>query len=74
MHSIILRTGAGGHGVPPLGNPDGRVRYMFASFWNRNHAIRALQRSATNYHAMLEAEKNVSSVLLISPSDDYLRH
>ncbi|PHT95621.1 hypothetical protein T459_03503 [Capsicum annuum] len=55
--TIILRTGAGGHGVPPLGNPDGRVRYMFASFWNRNHAIRALQRSATNYHAMLEAEK-----------------
>uniref|UniRef100_M1B652 C2 domain-containing protein n=1 Tax=Solanum tuberosum TaxID=4113 RepID=M1B652_SOLTU len=30
---------------------------MFASFWNRNHAIRALQRSSTNYHAMLEAEK-----------------
>ncbi|XP_060179213.1 BAG-associated GRAM protein 1-like isoform X2 [Lycium barbarum] len=55
--TIILRTGAGGHGVPPLGNPDGRVRYMFASFWNRNHAIKALQRSATNYHAMLEAEK-----------------
>ncbi|OIT37252.1 PREDICTED: BAG-associated GRAM protein 1-like isoform X1 [Nicotiana attenuata] len=55
--TIILRTGAGGHGVPPLGNPDGRVRYMFASFWNRNHAIRALQRSATDYHAMLEAEK-----------------
>ncbi|XP_015083492.1 BAG-associated GRAM protein 1-like isoform X1 [Solanum pennellii] len=55
--TIILRTGAGGHGVPPLGNPDGRVRYMFASFWNRNHAIRALQRSTTNYHEMLEAEK-----------------
>ncbi|CAN4115480.1 unnamed protein product [Withania somnifera] len=55
--TIILRTGAGGHGVPPLGNPDGRVRYMFASFWNRNHAIRALQRSTTNYHAMLEEEK-----------------
>ncbi|KAG5589622.1 hypothetical protein H5410_040136 [Solanum commersonii] len=55
--TIILRTGAGGHGVPPLGNPDGRVRYMFASFWNRNHAIRALQRSSMNYHAMLEAEK-----------------
>ncbi|CAA2996349.1 BAG-associated GRAM 1-like isoform X1 [Olea europaea subsp. europaea] len=55
--TIILRMGAGGHGVPPLGNPDGRVRYMFASFWNRNNALRALQRSAKNYHAMLEAEK-----------------
>ncbi|KAL2487585.1 C2 domain-containing protein/GRAM domain-containing protein [Forsythia ovata] len=55
--TIILRMGAGGHGVPPLGNPDGRVRYKFASFWNRNHALRGLQRSAKNYHAMLEAEK-----------------
>ncbi|KAK4489095.1 hypothetical protein RD792_004889 [Penstemon davidsonii] len=55
--TIILRTGSGGHGVPPLGNPDGRVRYKFASFWNRNHALRALERTAKNYHAMLEAEK-----------------
>ncbi|KAL2485346.1 C2 domain-containing protein/GRAM domain-containing protein [Abeliophyllum distichum] len=55
--TIILRMGAGGHGVPPLGNPDGRVRYMFASFWNRNHALRALQLASKNYHAMLEAEK-----------------
>ncbi|XAR71072.1 hypothetical protein NMG60_11028169 [Bertholletia excelsa] len=55
--TIILRMGAGGHGVPPLGNPDGRVRYKFASFWNRNHALRALQRAAKNYHAMVEAEK-----------------
>lgn len=55
--TIILRQGAGGHGVPPLGTLDGRVRYKFASFWNRNHAQRALQRAAKNYHAMLEAEK-----------------
>lgn len=55
--TIVLRMGAGGHGVPPLGSPDGRVRYMFASFWNRNHALRALQRLAKNHHAMLEAEK-----------------
>ncbi|KAM7486657.1 hypothetical protein LguiA_002666 [Lonicera macranthoides] len=55
--TIILRLGAGGHGVPPLGSPDGRVRYMFASFWNRNNALRALQRLAKNHHAMLEAEK-----------------
>ncbi|OVA05138.1 C2 calcium-dependent membrane targeting [Macleaya cordata] len=55
--TIILRMGAGGHGVPPLGSPDGRVRYKFASFWNRNHALRALQRAANNFHAMLEAEK-----------------
>ncbi|XWS13127.1 hypothetical protein CRYUN_Cryun36dG0011100 [Craigia yunnanensis] len=55
--TLILRIGAGGHGVPPLGSPDGRVRYKFASFWNRNHALRALQRAAKNYHAMLEAEK-----------------
>ncbi|XP_047270819.1 BAG-associated GRAM protein 1 isoform X4 [Capsicum annuum] len=55
--TVILRMGAGGHGVPPLGNPDGRVRYKFASFWNRNHALRSLQRSADYYHDMLEAEK-----------------
>ncbi|KAH1060220.1 hypothetical protein GLYMA_02G137700v4 [Glycine max] len=55
--TIILRMGAGGHGVPPLGSPDGRVRYMFASFWNRNHAFRNLQRAAKNFHEMLEAEK-----------------
>ncbi|KAJ6379313.1 hypothetical protein OIU76_016021 [Salix suchowensis] len=55
--TIILRMGAGGHGVPPLGSPDGRVRYKFASFWNRNHALRGLQRAAKNYRTMLEAEK-----------------
>ncbi|CAM8881841.1 unnamed protein product [Rhodiola kirilowii] len=55
--TIILRMGAGGHGVPPLGSPDGRVRYKFASFWNRNHALRALQRATKNFHDMLEAEK-----------------
>ncbi|XP_052199402.1 BAG-associated GRAM protein 1 isoform X2 [Diospyros lotus] len=55
--TIILRMGAGGHGVPPLGSPDGRVRYKFASFWNRNHALRALQRAAKDFHTMVEAEK-----------------
>jgi hypothetical protein len=37
----------------------GRVRYKFASFWNRNHALRGLQRAAKNYRTMLEAEKKV---------------
>ncbi|KAK9141193.1 hypothetical protein Scep_010874 [Stephania cephalantha] len=55
--TIILRMGAGGHGVPPLGSPDGRVRYKFASFWNRNHALRALHRAVKNLHKTLEAEK-----------------
>ncbi|XP_077228089.1 BAG-associated GRAM protein 1-like isoform X2 [Tasmannia lanceolata] len=55
--TIILRMGSGGHGVPPLGSPDGRVRYKFASFWNRNHALRALQRAAKNFKEMEEAEK-----------------
>ncbi|KAM0946520.1 putative BAG-associated GRAM protein [Dioscorea sansibarensis] len=60
--TIILRMGSGGHGVPPLGSPDGRVRYKFASFWNRNHTLRALQRAVKNYSAMLEAEKKTISV------------
>ncbi|KAF5733930.1 hypothetical protein HS088_TW16G00371 [Tripterygium wilfordii] len=59
--TIILQMGSGGHGVPPLGSPDGRVRYKFASFWNRNHAFRALQRAAKNYREMLEAEKKESA-------------
>ncbi|XP_024024614.1 BAG-associated GRAM protein 1 isoform X2 [Morus notabilis] len=58
--TIILRMGAGGHGVPPLGSPDGRVRYKFASFWNRNHALRALLRAVKSFHARLEAEKKES--------------
>eukprot|EP00250_Pteridium_aquilinum_P012317 c20652_g1_i1 orf=396-2258(+) len=47
--TIILRSGSGGHGVPPLASPDGRAKYKFASFWNRNHACRALQRAASKY-------------------------
>ncbi|KAK8982872.1 hypothetical protein V6N11_054857 [Hibiscus sabdariffa] len=67
--TIILRMGAGGHGVPPLGSSDGRVRYKFASFWNRNHTVRALQRATKNYHAMLEAEKKVFAC---SPCDLFI--
>ncbi|XP_077225261.1 BAG-associated GRAM protein 1-like [Tasmannia lanceolata] len=55
--TIILRMGSGGHGVPPLGSPDGRVRYKFASFWNRNHAIKGLQHAAKNFKVMEEDEK-----------------
>ncbi|KAH7293822.1 hypothetical protein KP509_28G044200 [Ceratopteris richardii] len=47
--TIILRPGTGGHGVPPLASPDGRAKYKFASFWNRNHACRTLQRSAAKF-------------------------
>lgn len=40
----------------------GRVRYKFASFWNRNHAFRNLQRGAKNFHEMLETEKKVTAL------------
>ncbi|GAY44784.1 hypothetical protein CUMW_084470 [Citrus unshiu] len=69
--TIILRMGAGGHGVPPLGSPDGRVRYKFASFWNRNHALRQLQRTAKNYHTMLEAEKKALMVVFLVGVDSF---
>ncbi|KAL0322750.1 UNVERIFIED_CONTAM: BAG-associated GRAM protein 1 [Sesamum angustifolium] len=55
--TIILRVGAGGHGVPPLESADGRVRYKFASFWNRNQSLKAIQQAVKNYHMTLEAEK-----------------
>lgn len=55
--TIILRVGAGGQGVPPLASTDGRAKYKFASFWNRNHAHKILQRAVKNFQAMEEAEK-----------------
>ncbi|KAA0066706.1 BAG-associated GRAM protein 1-like isoform X3 [Cucumis melo var. makuwa] len=54
--------GTGGHGVPLLGSPDGRVRYKYASFWNRNHVVRALQHTVNNFREMLEAEKKACSL------------
>lgn len=72
--TIVLRMGAGGHGVPPLRSPDGRVRYMFASFWNRNHAIRTLQRAAKNYHSMVEAEKKEQQHSELRASSSSLSH
>lgn len=44
----------------------GRVRYKFASFWNRNHVFRGLLRVEKNYYTMLEAEKKVDSMYFIS--------
>lgn len=41
----------------------GRVRYKFASFWNRNHALRNLQRAAKSFRAREEAEKKVGFLL-----------
>ncbi|KAJ7568211.1 hypothetical protein O6H91_01G023400 [Diphasiastrum complanatum] len=55
--TIILRAGSGGYGVPPLASSDGRAKYKFASFWNRNHAHRVLQRAWKNFQAMEEASK-----------------
>uniref|UniRef100_A0A9I9DY08 BAG-associated GRAM protein 1-like n=2 Tax=Cucumis melo TaxID=3656 RepID=A0A9I9DY08_CUCME len=60
--TIILSMGTGGHGVPLLGSPDGRVRYKYASFWNRNHVVRALQHTVNNFREMLEAEKKACSL------------
>lgn len=40
----------------------GRVKYMFASFWNRNHTLRALERAVKNFHATIEAEKEVLAI------------
>ena len=41
----------------------GRVRYKFASFWNRNHALRTLLRATKTFHERLEAEKKVYYLL-----------
>ncbi|XP_020112245.1 BAG-associated GRAM protein 1-like [Ananas comosus] len=57
--TIVLHIGAGGHGVPPLCSSNGRVKYKFTSFWNRNRAFKALQDAVKKYRAILEAEKQV---------------
>eukprot|EP00850_Spirogloea_muscicola_P000883 SM000003S11128 [mRNA] locus=s3:1164169:1170142:+ [translate_table: standard] len=54
--TLILRAGAGGHGVPPLASPDGRAKYKFASFWNRNHTLRLLQKAVADYATMEQVE------------------
>nr|CAD1836976.1 unnamed protein product [Ananas comosus var. bracteatus] len=58
--TIVLHIGAGGHGVPPLCSSNGRVKYKFTSFWNRNRAFKALQDAVKKYRAILEAEKQIS--------------
>lgn len=40
----------------------GRARYMFASFWNRNQALRNLQRALNNFGTMQEAAKKVLQI------------
>lgn len=75
--TIILRMGAGGHGAPPLGSRDGRLRYKFASFWNRKHAERALQLALKNFCATAQADKEREKSALhehISPSRGSRRH
>ncbi|XP_066163793.1 BAG-associated GRAM protein 1 isoform X1 [Oryza sativa Japonica Group] len=57
--TIFLRTGSGGHGTPPSCSQNGRIRYKFTSFWNRNRTFRALENALQSYRATLEAEKQV---------------
>lgn len=40
----------------------GRLRYKFASFWNRNQAERALQRALKNFCATVQADKVLFSL------------
>lgn len=37
----------------------GRAKYKFASFWNRNHACRALQRAASKFKELEVQSKQV---------------
>uniref|UniRef100_A0A0E0K266 C2 domain-containing protein n=1 Tax=Oryza punctata TaxID=4537 RepID=A0A0E0K266_ORYPU len=77
--TIFLRTGSGGHGTPPSCSQNGRIRYKFTSFWNRNRTFRALENALRSYRATLEAEKQVrmhslqqrgSSDVICSKTDD----
>ncbi|KAL5211483.1 hypothetical protein ABZP36_022330 [Zizania latifolia] len=58
--TIFLHAGSGGgHGAPPSCSQNGRIRYKFTSFWNRNRTFRALENALQRYGATLEAEKQV---------------
>ncbi|XP_025623019.1 BAG-associated GRAM protein 1 isoform X6 [Arachis hypogaea] len=59
---IILRKGSGGHGVPPLRSLDGRLRYKFTLFWNRNDAFKNLQHAAKKKNIESELQAHSSSV------------
>jgi len=49
----------------------GRSKYKFASFWNRNQALRALEKALKEFTAMQEAAKKVFSISLSSILDQY---
>jgi hypothetical protein len=55
--TITLRSGSGGQGVPPISSVNGRSKYKFASFWNRNQTLRALEKALREYTAMQEVAK-----------------
>jgi hypothetical protein len=38
----------------------GRPKYKFASFWNRNHTLRTLERALNNFNNMHDAAKQVN--------------
>ncbi|XP_062219581.1 BAG-associated GRAM protein 1-like [Phragmites australis] len=70
--TIFLNAGTSGHGVPRSCNQNGRVRYMFTSFWNRNHTFRALETALQSYRATFEAEKQMRAHLLLQRGSDDL--
>ncbi|GJM85482.1 hypothetical protein PR202_ga01934 [Eleusine coracana subsp. coracana] len=57
--SIILHADADGHEIPHSCSQNGRARYTFASFWNRNRTFRALETAIQNYRATFKAEKQI---------------
>ncbi|XP_062221084.1 BAG-associated GRAM protein 1-like isoform X2 [Phragmites australis] len=57
--TVLLHGGAGGHGTPRSCSQNGKVRYTFTSFWNRNRTFRALETALQSYRATFEAEKQV---------------
>ncbi|KAG6549689.1 hypothetical protein Mapa_008668 [Marchantia paleacea] len=72
--TIILRAGAGGHGVPPLASTDGRAKYKFASYWNRNHVHRALVRAAQKFREMQDAAKQEQKQSTLRAQSSSFRH
>ncbi|KAL2651574.1 hypothetical protein R1flu_019702 [Riccia fluitans] len=72
--TIILRAGSGGHGVPPLASTDGRAKYKFASYWNRNHVFRALQRAAQRFREMKEQAQQEQQQSTLRAQSSSFRH
>ncbi|CAI5981791.1 unnamed protein product [Closterium sp. NIES-64] len=60
--TAVLHLGTGGRGRGATSSQPSRVKYKFASFWNRGHAMRLLQEAIAEFWKTEEAAALVRSL------------